>query len=224
LVQDGFIMRRSTAIVPVAVLALLAPLDGVTAQNASPAAGGTLPACTAEPRSVDELVGFFFGPGGEPLATPLPADPVASEADLPQGDPADAETEADIDATVREFLACFPAGQYARGFALLTDEAVREFGPDLSDPTEDTAGEVRSLLESQLAGTPAPAEEEMADAPQVEGPCEARVLDDGRAGAVWTIESAPIFLILEEQQDGRWLIDAFIAILDGDAAEATPAS
>ncbi len=128
-------MRRPAVLVPAAALAFLAPLGGAAAQEASPAAGVAPPACAAEPRPVDEVVALFFGPGGEPLATPPPADPVASEADLPPGGPADPPTVAAIDATLREWLACFPAGQYARGFALMTDEAARGFGPDLADPS-----------------------------------------------------------------------------------------
>ena len=40
------------------------------AQDASPAAGASGAACTAEPRDIEELVGLYFGSEGTPLATP----------------------------------------------------------------------------------------------------------------------------------------------------------
>jgi hypothetical protein len=209
--------RRPAVLVPAAALAFLAPLGGAAAQEASPAAGVPPPACAAEPRPVDEVVALFFGPGGEPLATPPPADPVASEADLPPGGPADPATAASIDATLREWLACFPAGQYARGFALMTDEAARGFGPDLADPSEDTAEEVRALLAGQAAGTPVPGEGAGATGPAIEGPRGARLLGDGRAGAVWSVGGDAVFLLFAER-GGRWLIDGFVDVEEDVAA------
>src|SRR4051794_23651910 len=107
------------------------------AQDASPAAGASGTACSVEPRAVEELVGLYFSPEGTPLATPT-ATTVESEAELPQGDPVDPAVEQAVNATVTELIACFDAGQYARAFALMTDDMARQFGPDVSNPDEDT--------------------------------------------------------------------------------------
>ena len=85
------------------------------------------------------------------------------------GAPADDQTVAAVTATIHEIFACFDAAQYARAFALMTDDAAREFGPDVSDPAEDTPEEVRTTLEAQISGTPTANEEtvpsERADRP-----------------------------------------------------------
>jgi hypothetical protein len=193
------------------------------AQDASPAAGAGDAACTVEPRDVDELVGFFFGPGGTPLATPA-ATTVDSEAELPPGEPADPGVEEAVNATVTELIACFEAGQYARAFALMTDDLARQSGPDLSSPDEDTPEEVRALLEGQLAGTPVVDEPGMEQgAPMNISPGrDIRVLEGGRVGGVWAFADDAAFIVLE-QQDDRWLVDEVIDIVeDGAATSGTP--
>jgi hypothetical protein len=206
-----------------AVTMLTAAMPAV-AQDASPAAGATGAGCTAEPRDVDELIGFYFGPEGTPLATPT-ATTVESEAELPQGEPVDPAVEEAVNATVTELFACFDAGQYARAFALMTDDLARQFGPDISDPTEDTPEEVRALLEAQLAGTPVVDEPgmEQGASTEVGRGRDIRVLEGGRVGGVWTIYGDTIFIVLE-QQDDRWLLDEVIDIVGNDAASGTPTS
>ena len=197
----------------------------VSAQDASPAAGTSGAACTVEPRDVDELIGFYFGAEGTPLATPSAA-MFGSEAELPQGEPVDPAVEEAVNATVTELVACFDAGQYARAFALMTDDLVRQSGPDLSSPDEDTPEEVRALLEAQLAGTP------VADEPGMEQGAttdvgqgrDIRVLEGGRVGGVWAIEGDTAFIVLE-QENNRWLVDEVIDIVEDDgAANGTPTS
>jgi hypothetical protein len=198
--------------------AMLTAAIPAVAQDASPAAGASGAACTVEPRDVEELIGFYFGPEGTPLATPT-ITTVESEAELPQGEPVDPAVEEAVNATVTELFACFDAGQYARAFALMTDDMARQFGPDLSNPDEDTPEEVRALLEAQLAGTP------VADEPGMEQGAstdagrgrDIRVLDGGRVGGVWTIYGDSVFIVLE-QQDDRWLLDEIIDIAEGDSA------
>lgn len=195
-------------------------LAPVAAQEATPTAGvGGSTGCTAAPRATDELIALWFGPEGTPLATPTGQPPVASTADLPQGEPADAATTAAVSATMHDVFACFDAGQYARAFALMTDNGVKQFGPDLSDPSEDTAGEVTALLEGQLAGTPIPGEE-IGQQTMFSEAREARVLPDGRVGAIFASDEGLIFALFQ-QGDGGWLLDDFILIMN---AEATPTS
>ena len=186
------------------------------AQEASPAAGAA--ECTTEPRDVEELVGFYFDPQGTPLATPA-APTVDTEAELPQGEAVDPAVEAELTATLAELIACFDAGQYARAFALMTDDLARQTGPDVNNPDEDTPEEVRALLEAQLAGTPVVDEPGMDEgaATDVGQGRDIRVLEGGRVGGVWTIEGDAAFVVFEEQ-DGRWLIDELIDIIEDEAA------
>ena len=203
---------------------MLAAAMPAVAQDASPAAGATSAGCTVEPRDVEELIGFYFGPEGTPLATPTAAT-VQSEAELPQGEPVDPAVEEAVNATVAELFACFDAGQYARGFALMTDDLARQFGPDVNNPDQDTPEEVRALLEAQLAGTP------VVDEPDVEQGAatdigrgrDLRALEGGRVGGVWTIQGDAVFFVLE-QQDNRWLVDELIDIVEDNAASGTPTS
>jgi hypothetical protein len=217
-----FAIRCATGAVLMTVTAMAA--IPAVAQDASPAAGASGAACTVEPRDVEEIIGFYFGPAGTPLATPT-ATTVKSEAELPQGEPVDPAVEEAVNATVTELFACFDAGQYARGFALMTDDMARQFGPDLSNPDEDTPEEVRALLEAQLAGTPVadePGMEQGASTDMGQGR-DIRVLDGGRVGGVWTIYGDAVFFVLE-QQDDRWLLDELIDIVEDDAvASGTPA-
>ena len=204
---------------------MLAAAMPVVAQDASPAAGATGAGCTVEPRDVEELIGFYFGPEGTPLPTPTAAT-VASEAELPQGEPVDPAVEEAVNATVAELFACFDAGQYARGFALMTDDLARQFGPDVNNPDEDTPEEVRALLEAQLAGTPVVDEPEMEQgaSTDVGRGRDVRALEGGRVGGVWTIQGDAVFFVLE-QQDDRWVVDEVIDIVENNAsASGTPTS
>ncbi len=222
-------MRPVPTIIRVAGSGALAAIGGLAAmpavaQEASPAAGSGDRVCAAEPRDVEELVAFYFDPEGTPLATPE-ATSVDTEAELPPGEPADPQVEDMLNAAVAELNACFEAGQYARAMALMTDDLARQTGPDLSNPDEDTPEEVRALLESQLAGTPVvddPGMDEEATMDTGQGR-DVRVLEGGRAGGVWTIDGDAAFIVFEEQ-DGQWLIDEFIDIVEDDAAmSGTPA-
>jgi hypothetical protein len=184
------------------------------AQEASPAAG--VAECATEPRDVEELVGFYFDPRGTPLATPA-STTVDTEAELPQGEAVDPAVEEELNATVAELIACINAGQYARAFALMTDDLARQTGPDVSNPDEDTPEEVRALLEAQLAGTPVVDEPGMDQGAttDVGRGRDIRVLEGGRVGGIWTIEGDAAFAVFEEE-DGRWLIDEFIDIVEDE--------
>ena len=188
--------------------ALAAVIVGATpayAQEASPAAGAAV--CDEEPRDVEELVGFYFSPEGTPLATPTMST-VDDESELPTGEAVDAETEAEVSAVVAELVACFETGQFARAFSLMTEDLVRQTGPDTSSPNEDTPEEVRALLEEQIAGAP---DEERAGTTDAGAGRDLRLLDGGRVGGVWTIDGDAAFIVFEEE-DGRWLVDEVIDI------------
>ncbi|MBW3633033.1 MAG: hypothetical protein KY456_08385 [Chloroflexi bacterium] len=215
-------MRTISFVIRFAGSGVLAATTAMTAipaqaQEATPAAGAVQ--CTTEPRDVEELVGFYFDPQGTPLATPTAATSVNTEAELPRGEAVDPTVEAELNATLAELIACFEEGQYARAFALMTDDLARQTGPDVNNPDEDTPEEVRALLEEQLAGTPVVDEPGMAEgaATDVGQGRDIRVLEGGRVGGVWTIEGDAAFVVFEEQDD-RWLIDEFIDIVEDEAA------
>jgi hypothetical protein len=177
-------------------------------------------ACTAAPRPVDDLLGLWFGPTGTPLAPLTGQPPAQSEGELPQGAPADDQTAAAVTATIHEVFACFDAAQYARAFALMTDDAARQFGPDVSDPAEDTPEEVRTTLEAQITGTPTANEETVPSEERtvLSEARDTRMLADGRVGAIFKSGGFAIFAQFEQRGD-RWLLDDFIPII---APGATP--
>jgi hypothetical protein len=214
-------MRISRLLGPafVFLVALTMPLRAV-AQDASPAAGAAgQMACTAEPRDIDEMLALWFNAEGTPAATPTMAEPVSDAAALPQGSAPDQATLDAITATTQGFIECLVVeGQYARGFSYFTDHALSQLGPDVTNPEQDTPEKVRAALENQLAGTPIAGEEGMGQMPPVTGPVDARMLPDGRAGAIWSLQGDAIFLVYK-QQDNRWLIDDVVDIIEG---ESTP--
>jgi hypothetical protein len=217
--MSSILTRAATGGAIVAMVAVAAP---IAAQEATPTMGSGAVACTAEPRDVEELVGFYFDPQGTPVATPVP-EIIAAESNLPTGEPVEAEIEAELNAVLTEIFTCFEVGQYARAFGLMTDDLARQFGPDTANPDEDTAEEVRALLQAQLAATPTVDQEQMEEglsAAEIGQGRDFRMLDDGRVGGIWTAQGESVFVVFE-QQDGRWLADAFVGIEEA-AASGTP--
>jgi hypothetical protein len=211
-------MGRVDALVVLLVLAAVAPVT-VAAQGTTPAAGTDateVVACTVEPRPVDEIVAFWFDPAGTPLAEPRPSSPVIAEAELPGGEPVNQDTVAAITATLGAWVACLQESQYARAFALMTDDLVRRSGPNFGDPVEDTAANVRARLQAQLVGTPGPLPRELRrPAPPLR---DARLLPDDRVGAVWETGGDVIFVVFV-RQDGGWLIADMVDVM---ATAGTP--
>lgn len=186
--------------------------------EATPAARALIEPCTAEPRNLDALLALWFGPAGEPLATPAPAEPITDTATLPEGSRADEATIQAITETTQSWISCMEySSQPVRGFSYMTDNFLAQFGPDLADPTQDSADEVRAALETQFVGTPVAPPSGQVISPLV-GPRRARMLDDGRVGAIWSL-GGNRFFFLYTQVDSRWLIDDAIDILE---TEGTP--
>jgi hypothetical protein len=209
-------------------LSLVTPL-GALAQDATPAAGSGAAqptSCDAEPRDLDELVALWFDESGSAVATPAMAMTIADEATLPDGSkPEDADV-AVIDEITRQWLYCMNiAGQYARGFNLMTDNLVSQYGPDVTNPDQDTPEEARALLEAQSASTPVPSAEGQLRLPALAGPRKPRLLEDGRMGAIWSIGGDRVFLMYKNE-DGTWLIDEAVDLVDPvegtPTADATP--
>jgi hypothetical protein len=222
-------MRGSSVVLSMCALAgVLATSGAVTAQEATPAARperATIEPCTAEPRPVDELLAIWFDASGAVLTTPAPPEPIPDFSSLPEGSGVDETTLAAIIETTQNWISCIEySSQPVRGFSYMTDRFLTQFGPDASDPAQDTPDELRALLEEQFIGTPVvPSSGEVAS--PLLGPRRERVLDDGRVGAVWSLGGNRFFFIYT-QVDGRWLIDDAIAILEpaGTPVAGTPAA
>ena len=202
------------------------------AQEGSPAAGTAVPeptACTAEPRDLEATLALWFDAAGAPVATPAMAAAVADETTLPDGPRADDATAAAITETTQNWVYCIEvAGEFARGFSYVTDDLLAQFGPDLTNPAQDSPDEVRAALEGQLLGTPIAGTTIGGRMPPLSGPRKPRLLEDGRVAAMWSFGGDRVFFIYELVGD-RWLIDEAIDIIDtaatpiAGAAEATPA-
>ncbi|MGH2534126.1 MAG: hypothetical protein ACRDJW_17805 [Thermomicrobiales bacterium] len=165
--------------------------------------------CTVEPRSLESFQAV--------LATPAAATPSAlpEMPDLPEGEPADEETEAAVLATLREAVACINGGEIDRLLALYSDSAiVTLIGAGM--------GEFAEEIYDDITTEEPPAEDARTEIIEVQGVV---VLPDGRVAALVVGDdradpdpaSATLFIFVE--QDGRWLIDAFIDTPD----EGTPA-
>jgi len=219
-------MRAVRYLVPgcLLVVTLAAPIRAV-AQEGTPAPDLTLPRCTVEPRDAAATIALWFDASGNPAATPTPEPPIDAET-LVEGAPVDDETVAAITDLTQEWLSCMEVAQeYLRGFSLVTDRLLAEFGPDLTNPQQDTPEEVTALLEQQLAATPTPGEGRVTSLTPFAGPRKPRMLDDGRVGAIWSFGGDRVFLVYQKQADGSWLIDDAVDIIDVEGTpEATPAS
>jgi len=154
--------------------------------------------CLVEPRPVPEIVELVgtVAPGEEaptPVATPVPAPSSA-------GAPADAATAAAVTATLVEVAACTDAGEFARAYALSTDDFLRR-----------TVGPLTEERLALLEGVGFPNAEERA--PTTLTVTDIRLLEDGRAVAVARVASdevgAPRMrgFVLRLEGD-RWLLDA----------------
>jgi hypothetical protein len=219
-------MRAVRYLVPgcLLVVTLAAPIRAV-AQEGTPEPDLTLPRCTVEPRDADATIALWFDASGNPAATPTAVPPIDAET-LVEGAPVDDETLAAVTDLTEQWLSCMEvAHEYLRGFSLATDRLVAQFGPDLTKPEQDTPEEVRALLEQQLEATPTAEGERVVTLEPFVGPRKPRTLEDGRVGAIWSFGGDRVFLVYQKQDDGRWLIDDAVDIIDVEGTpEATPAA
>jgi hypothetical protein len=204
--HQGYFRRCLLAVTVVVSSLLMAGAPGAVAQEGTPAAGRDVPSaaeCTVEPRSEDELRALFREAAAtlildSPEASPTPAVP-------PTGDPADAQTVAEISASWRQFVACITAGDQARMFALFSDDMVRR------QLVIDIAfGVTEEALFAFLSATPVP----LPPDPSVPvDPIEdARVLPDGRVAVVGPGELGRGDVRIFVKEDDRWLIDDWFGL------------
>jgi hypothetical protein len=167
--------------------------------------------CQVEPVDAASLAAI----GGTPEA-PSSAD---TEADLPQGPPADADTVAAVTAAELELIACANAGDFARLLALFTDRAILL----ITGGTPDD-----EMISFILAQATPEAIETRTSLIQVR---DVRTLGPDRVGAIaeWG-EAADPAVVTEINfhvfvRDGdHWLLDDEIANLPLPTDAATPAT
>jgi hypothetical protein len=205
--------------IAVAVLSFLFPMFGIdatTAQIATPAAYPVAPdpsECVVAPAAIDEIEAI--------LETPV-ADPARSSTTFvpPVGEPADAETSAEVVSALRQVFACANAGDLLRITSLYTDDFVRDF----------LGGAPPGELLGILAAPPQPLPEDQKRVIVRFG--DVQLLPDGRAGMVIVLDEPedprteePDYAILKRLED-RWLVDEIHE--DGGAADVpvagTPAA
>jgi hypothetical protein len=190
--------------VAMAVFALSALLLGpslVRAQEATPSPGGIFgfpdpSECTVAARTVAELEAILATPAaGTPEATPTEL------AEMPQGVPADATTVAEVQATLREAIACINTGDDLNILQFYSDDLIRRL----------LAGAQLDQLEGQ--GTPVPlTQEQMTELIAISGMV---MLEDGRVAVVVTGDDhtnpapATDTLFVFVKVGDRWLIDDF---------------
>jgi hypothetical protein len=211
-------VRRVSAIVVFVVLAALTPVAG-TARQATPPPGAEAlgpEECRVSPRSPEAILSVLTTPAADPGAAATDVPPaggqgtVASEDELPTGEPADAATVEAAEAVVREFTACFNARDLFRLFSLVSDDFLRELAAQAGVPAAEEE------LATAAAMQPTPVSE--SDRQVILAIRDARVFPDGRVGVVlvgdWlNDEEAPnSTLIVLVQSADRWLVDAVIMV------------
>ncbi|HEY8447475.1 MAG TPA: hypothetical protein VIL01_10235 [Thermomicrobiales bacterium] len=189
-------MRQRVCLVTIWLfgVALLSPI-GAAGQTASPTPDAPPPElCQALPRSFEEIATLLATPEAAMAATRTPGP-------APEGPPADPETVAGIEATVRELVACYNAGELLRAYGLYTDAYLQRLlarqGPF-----------PRAVYDGLATPEPAPIEQRTAIVSIV----EARMLGPDKAGAVVTLAYARVpmpktFFMTFVREGERWLID-----------------
>jgi hypothetical protein len=184
----------------------LAPGSGAAAQNATPI--GSAPVCVAVATpAVDAVMQEAYGtviPAGTPDTVP----PIAAET-LPQGEPANAEMVAAADQVVQTWLSCYLSNEPLAVLALQSDQMDREFVGQYGQNPDA----FQNMLDTDVQSTPVPLDPETV----ISAGHDIRVLDDGRIGGIWSLDGDAAFILLT-QEDGRWVLDDIIDIID----EATP--
>jgi hypothetical protein len=211
-------------------LVLILTLSGsaAAAQDATPA--GDSPdadECTFEARSIEDMQALYGTPAPEGAGEATSAvEATPADFTLPEGEPADEQTVAEVTAVVRGLAACYNAGDYLAGFGGVTDEfLISQVGLSLFD--EDFV--------DAMEAEPVPLGEEQQTV--VLGVREVTVLEDGRVAVLFDysgpspqlegINGVETDLFIFENVDGEWLLDESVENLEGmygPEAIATPAA
>ncbi len=207
----GAVSRGFVAIVAVA-MTCVSVLSAQAQDAATPPAPEIIPGteCHTDARSIDFL--------GTLLATPMATETYVSPTVVPEGSTVDEATAAEINAVVREFIACSNSGEVLRALALLGDEYMRR----IFDPSGELDRETADKLIKSVATPIAIAPEKLVI---FLGIREMVALPDGRVAVVIetdggdeNTEGTDVDLFIFERQGERWIV--FDAINDIDDLEA----
>jgi hypothetical protein len=183
--------------------------------------------CTLEPRTIEEMQALHGTPApegeGEAVSI-IQATPV--DFALPEGEPADEQTVAEVTAAVRNLTACHNAGNYLAGMGGLTDQfIITQVGKSLFD--EDFV--------AAMTSDPVPLAEE--DQTVILGIRSVTVLEDGRVAVLFDyhgptpqvegIDGVETDLFIFLNVDGAWLLDEVVENVEGTHGPegiATPAA
>ena len=212
-------MRRTARMAIVAgVLLTISVGNRVGAQDASPVAitPGVVPAseCTAAPLPIDFL--------GILVTTPVPDEPYTPLTSVPAGTAPDAQTQAEITAAVRQFVACSNSGDVLRGLALLDDAYLRRaldpqgaLDPETANSLVESIATPYAMSDDQLIALLAI--HEMVQTP--DGTVAVVVETDG---GINNPDGTDVDLLIFKQIDGRWLIVDAVSDIDDVEAANTP--
>jgi hypothetical protein len=210
--EEGIHVRRF-AILGSLLLSLLALPTPAVAQDATSQSGNLdVPSpeeCTVAPRTVDELQALFALPA---TPTAVPASPTS--VTLPAGTPVDAATADAVESAIRQFIACFNAGDFWRQMATYSDRYVQVYLQAYLDPATGVSQEIYDLY-----ATPKPVESDHQTA--LIGIGEIVQLPDGRVATTVTADDPSDdippgrSLVYLTKQGDRWLIDDFAYIPSG---------
>lgn len=219
---------RRSALVTIVLSVFMLMGSPVWAQEATPTDLSPNPdECTFEPRTLEEMQELYGTPAPEGSGEATSIVQATPEAFmLPEGEPADEATVADITAAIRGLTACNAAGDYLAGLGGTTDDfIVSQIGRALFD--EDFV--------ATMEGEPVALNEE--DQTDVLGVREATVLEDGRVAVLFDyysvlpqvegIDGMETDLFIFKSVDGQWLLDESIENVEGTHGPesiATPAS
>lgn len=179
--------------------------------------------CSVAPRAVNDVIGLLATPtAGTPESQAVPtavanvlatAQAGAAAFTPPAGPALDPLQVEGLDGTVRQFYACYNAGDLLAMLALVSDDALRRF------PEGSNGFRMVDSAFIQGAGPRRP--EDQIGYTVVR---DARILPDGRYGAfVMTIigsgqgsNSVDVYWIFTRQDGGRYLIDGVVFGVGGD--------
>jgi hypothetical protein len=200
--------------------ALVVPSFPVMAQEATPVPTGELVApeeCTTAPRPADFLADLIATPAAAAAVTPITG--------LPQGTPPDERTRTEIEAAVRQLVACSNTGDILRGLALFTDGYLRRTLNPSGRLTPEDAIDLIAPYATPIPLVP----EQMVRLVAVR---DVVALPDGRVAAVAVTDGGipnppgvTVDLLVFVTVGDRWLIDETVSNVDQtDEATATAAS
>jgi hypothetical protein len=206
-------LQRAARIALIGAAALsLGLTSGAFAQEST---GEIIPGseCTAKSRPIDFL--------GTLLATPESTEPYEAPTAVPDGEEVSPEVRAELEATVRQFVACSNSGEVLRALSLLGDDYLRR----VFDPNGKLSRDTADKLIQSVATPVAIAEDKLV---VFIGIREMVQLADGRVAVVIETdggdpnpEGTDVDLFIFEKIGDQWIV--YDAVNDIDDLEAKAA-